>query len=93
MTDVVLQLRHGLVEKIILMAETFGQIPKRLLNSFLMSCSNHCCNTDGCFVSFYYLLFFFFSLENFTLEMTRVTRILFLCNIICVSLNYASNFH
>ena len=59
MTDVVLQLRRGLVEKIFLMAETFGQIPKRLLNSFLMSYRNHCFNTDGCFVSFYYLLFFF----------------------------------
>lgn len=48
MTDVVLQLRSELVEEIE-MAETFGEIPQYLLNSFLLSGSNHCCNIDGRF--------------------------------------------
>lgn len=57
------------------MAETFGQITKCLLNSFCLSYSNHCCNTDHSFTSF--STCFLFSLENFTIKRERlVTRTL-----------------
>lgn len=69
MTDVLLQLRSELVEEIISVAETFRQIPKDLLNSFLLSCRNHCCNIDSGFISF--STYFLFNLESFTIERER----------------------
>lgn len=69
MTDVLLQLRSELVEEIISVAETFRQIPKDLLNSFFLSCRNHCCNIDSGFISF--STYFLFNLESFTIERER----------------------